>query len=567
MPVWAHSLKVRIFSILGVLAAMSAILAGIVAYSNAGSRANTEQLDATRSASARIEYINAIVYAVVMESRGVYMSDKPDVLDRYGKGMEKFLGDLKTAVADWEKVLAPQDRQAFDAFKAQADRFITLRNELVVAGRAKGNGAAREIGDNDANRNTRKAFNDAINTLAKIYRDRADQLYRDIDAAEKRDSALVLAILTIVLGTMIFSVIFVSRAVVRPIETMTQAMQQLADGDMSAEVPTIKGRGEISRMAKALDVFKFALIERQQLEEQANKEVSARLAFDKRLDSMLESFRASAQSALDATSGHMEKLRSRSQTISGLAETAAEQATSTSAATEQTTHSARTVADAADALLVSTEEINTEVTSAATMVAKTTSTTEQSAQEISTLAAAAQKIGDIVGLIQSIAGQTNMLALNATIEAARAGEAGRGFAVVAQEVKQLAAQTSNATEEISKQVAEIQGSTANAVSSVRHIAETMREIDRLTATVSERVARQSTATRDISGHARTSVSGADALTASVSGVNHVVSETITNAGDLVMTSEDLFQSTTKLSEDLNHFLTTLRTGLTEKPAA
>lgn len=567
MPIWTHSLKVRIFSILGVLAAMAAILAGIVAYSNAGSRANTEQLDATRSASARIEYINALVYAVVMESRGVYMADKPDVLDRFGKGLEKFLGDLKTAVAEWEKTLAPQDRPAFDAFKVQADKFITLRQELVAAGRAKGNAAAREIGDNDANRNTRKAFNDAINALAKIYRDRADQLYRDIDMAEKRDSALVSVILAIVLGTMIFSIIFISRAVVRPIETMTQAMQQLADGDMSAEVPTIKGRGEISRMAKALDVFKFALIERQQLEEQANKDVSARLAFDKRLDQMLEGFRASAQSALDATSGHMEKLRSRSQTISGLAETAAQQATSTSTATEQTTHSARTVADAADALLVSTEEINTEVASAAAIVARTTTTTEQSAQEISTLAAAAQKIGDIVGLIQSIAGQTNMLALNATIEAARAGDAGRGFAVVAQEVKQLAAQTSNATEEISKQVAEIQGSTASAVSSVRHIAETMREIDRLTATVSELVARQSAATRDISGHARTSASGADTLTASVSGVNHVVSEAITNAGDLVATSEDLFQSTTKLSEDLNHFLATLRTGLSEKPAA
>ncbi|MFZ5734799.1 MAG: HAMP domain-containing protein, partial [Pseudomonadota bacterium] len=410
MPIWTESLKVRIYSILGVLAAMSAILAGIVAYSNSGSRANTEQLDATRSASARIEYINALVYAIVMESRGVYMSDKPDVLDRYAKGMEKFLGDLNVAVAEWEKTLAPADRTAFDAFKAQADKFVALRKELIAAGRAKGNGAAREIGDNEANRNTRKAFNDAINALAKIYRGRADQLYRDIDAAEKRDSALVATILAIVLGTMIFSIIFISRAVVRPIGTMTQSMQQLADGDMSAEVPAINGRGEISRMAKALEVFKFALIERQQLEEKANSEVAARLAFDKRLDHMLESFKASAQSALDATAEHMEKLRSRSQTISGLAETAAEQATSTSAATEQTSHSARTVADAADALLVSTEEINTEVASATAIVAKTTATTEQSAQEIAALAAAGQKIGDIVGLIQNIAGQTNMLA-------------------------------------------------------------------------------------------------------------------------------------------------------------
>ncbi len=567
MPAWTQSLKVRIYAIIGVLAAMSVMLAGVVAYTNIGSRANTEQLDATRSASARIEYINALVYAVVMDSRGVYMSDKADVLDRYAKGMEKFLGDLNTAVAGWEKTLAPSDRAAFDTFKVQSEKFVTLRNELAAAGRAKGNGAAREIGDNDANRNTRKAFNEAINTLAKIYRDRADQLYRDIDTAEKRDSAIVAAILLMMLATVAFSIVFLKRAVVRPIDVMTHSMQQLADGDMDAEVPTIKGRDEISRMAKALGVFKFALIERQQLEQQAHEEAAARTTFDKRLDGMLESFKSSAQSALDSTSQHMEKLRSRSQTISGLAETAAKQATSTSAATERTSRSAQTVADAAGALLASTEEINTEVANAATIIARTSTTTEQSAQEIATLAAAGQKIGDIVGLIQNIAGQTNMLALNATIEAARAGDAGRGFAVVAQEVKQLAAQTSSATEEISKQVAEIQGSTASAVSSVRHIAETMREIDRLTATISELIARQSDATRDISEHARTSASGADALTANVSGVNDVVSETIANAGDLVTTSEDLFKSTNKLSEDLNQFLATLRTGLTKQSAA
>lgn len=566
MPRWTQSLAVRIFAIVGVLTAVSTALAILVIYSNIAGRTRTEQLDVARMNTARVEKLNALVYAVVMESRGVYMSDKPDVLEKYAKGMEKFLGEMAHVVNDWEATVTDSDRAAFAVFKTNFHQFDTLRRELANAGRAKGMMAAREIGDNDANRSTRKKFNASIDNLAKIYRDHANQLYRNIDSANRRNLMTVGGALLVVLATTILGFLFISRSITRPVGAMTQAMQQLADGDLDARVPNGTGHDEISRMADALGVFKTNMIERQRLEGLAKDDAAARTAFDQRLDTLLDGFKSSAQNVLDTSADHMAKLRDGSQALAGLAESASEKASSTTNATETTAHNVQTVAQAAEALLTSTEEIHTQVSNAAEIVAQTASSTETSAQEIASLAAAGQKIGDIVGLIQTIAAQTNMLALNATIEAARAGDAGRGFAVVAQEVKQLAAQTSNATEEISKQVAEIQNSTAGAVTSVRNIAERMHDVDELTKSISDLVARQSVATREISAHAQASASGTEALTSNVAGVHRVVSETTANASEVLATSEDLFRSNTRLADDLNGFLHTLRTGLLDRHA-
>ena len=117
--------------------------------------------------------------------------------------------------------------------------------------------------------------------------------------------------------------------------------------------------------------------------------------------------------------------------------------------------------------------------------------------QIGALANAAQKIGDVVKLIQDIAGQTNLLALNATIEAARAGETGRGFAVVASEVKSLAVQTAKATEEIASQIAGVQTSTWTAVYAIGRIADRMQEINTHTAAVAAAVQQQNAATGEI----------------------------------------------------------------------
>ena len=157
----------------------------------------------------------------------------------------------------------------------------------------------------------------------------------------------------------------------------------------------------------------------------------------------------------------------------------------------------KTAAGAADELSNSIAEIARQITQTNTVVHMAVEEAQSTDGEMTTLTATAQKIGDIVKLIQTIAGQTNLLALNATIEAARAGEAGRGFAVVASEVKSLAVQTAKATEAIVGQILAVQGSTTSAVESIRRITQRMQEIEHYTSGVAAAVEQQSAATRNI----------------------------------------------------------------------
>src|SRR6185503_11951280 len=123
------------------------------------------------------------------------------------------------------------------------------------------------------------------------------------------------------------------------------------------------------------------------------------------------------------------------------------------------------------------------------------------------LSSAAETIGDVVKLINAIAGQTNLLALNATIEAARAGEAGRGFAVVAAEVKNLADQTGKATGEISSQVAAIQASSVDAVKAIQSINVTIAEINEIASSIASAVEEQSAATQEIARNVQNAAVG------------------------------------------------------------
>jgi methyl-accepting chemotaxis protein len=174
------------------------------------------------------------------------------------------------------------------------------------------------------------------------------------------------------------------------------------------------------------------------------------------------------------------------------------------------------------------------------------------------LSQAATRIGDVVELINTIAGQTNLLALNATIEAARAGEAGRGFAVVASEVKALAEQTAKATGEISHQIASIQSATRDSVAAIKEISGTIGRISEISSTIASAVEEQGAATQEISRNIQQAAQGTQQVATNITAVHRGASETGTASSQVLASAQTLSNDSARLKTEVDKFMTTVR---------
>jgi methyl-accepting chemotaxis protein len=278
------------------------------------------------------------------------------------------------------------------------------------------------------------------------------------------------------------------------------------------------------------------------------------------VDAAIDAFRVSSKEILAHVSREAGGMRDSAQGMTGVASNASQQSVSAAAAAEETATNVQTVAAAAEELGSSIQEIGRQVEQATRAVRAAGSTTERSATEIEGLSSAGQRIGAVVDLIQAIAAQTNLLALNATIEAARAGEAGRGFAVVASEVKNLAAQTAKATEEIAQQVAGIQTSTKSAVDAVKEIAAAMRQIDEVTTTIASAVEEQGAATKEITQNVHMAATGTQTLASNISTVNGAIDEAHRSAEQVLAASGNVVEQASQMAQEVETFFLRLRSG-------
>ena len=223
-------------------------------------------------------------------------------------------------------------------------------------------------------------------------------------------------------------------------------------------------------------------------------------------------------------------------------------------ASNEASTNVETAAYAADELNSSIGEIGRQLTTTATIVRDAVTEARDTNERIAALAQAAQKIGDVIKLIRAIAGQTNLLALNATIEAARAGEAGKGFAVVAAEVKSLAVQTAQATEDISALIKSVQAATGGAVDAIGRIASRMQEIDSCATAVSTSVEQQSAATQEISQNVTSAADGAKLVVSVLADVAGAAGETRRSAEDVLTASEAVEAAAAELQHEVEGFL-------------
>jgi methyl-accepting chemotaxis protein len=252
------------------------------------------------------------------------------------------------------------------------------------------------------------------------------------------------------------------------------------------------------------------------------------------------------------------ELEGDSEAMAAAAEETSRQSTAVAAASEEATTNVQTVASAAEELSASIAEISRQVARSTASTTRAVSDAQQTDVQIKGLAEAAQRIGDVVKLINDIAGQTNLLALNATIEAARAGEAGKGFAVVASEVKSLANQTAKATEEISSKIAEMQAATTQSVQAVQTIGQTIGEINEVSATIASAVEEQGAATQEIARNVQQAAAGTAEVSANVSGISQAAADTGQVATRVNGASQKIGKEVGTLRTEVEKFLATMK---------
>ena len=553
------SLAARLYSIFVLFAVLTAAIAILSDYNSRRGADLTDAIERANSAAINVERVNSLVYAVVMESRGVYMSTDPAAVKKFGDGLLKFNGQILDVVRKWEGIVQADDAEQFATFKKRIEQFVDFRKELVRRAYEISPAAGREWGDNDANRTVRAALNKDLEALSRVYAQRAQRISADTEFNRTLSFVLTclggLALVLVVVG-----VVIIARSIARPLSAITATIKRVAEGEDHVEVPHSERGDEVGALARAIRIFQEAMQGNRNLNAQVSEEARAREERSRHTENAVEAFRRAIGSLVRAVDDNASAMRRTAETISRVTSDANARADAATGLTSQASGNVSAVAGATEELSASVQEIGRQVRQSATAVEQTGLRAEKSIAEIESLAAATQRIDGVLTLIQAIAEQTNLLALNATIEAARAGDAGRGFAVVAHEVKALAGQTAKATEEISQNVALIQASTRSAVEAVREIGSAVRGINDITSTIAGAVGQQDAATREISANAQSAAQGNQTLVANISSLRDAIGETSTAAASVLSASSGLAATAQTLSAEVEQFFHNLRAG-------
>ncbi|MBR0841504.1 HAMP domain-containing protein [Bradyrhizobium liaoningense] len=553
------TLATKLYAIFALFALLTAAIAMLSDYNSRRSADLTSAIETANAAALNVERVNSLVYAVVMESRGVYMSTDPKVVKKYGDGLLKFNDQILDVVKGWAGIVKADDAEQFATFKKRIEQFVDFRRELVRRANEISPPAGREWGDNDANRTVRSALNKDLEALSKVYAGRAREIAQQTET--NRTLSFVLTCLGgLALALVVVGIVIIARSIARPLAAITATIKQVADGAEDVVVPHSDRADEIGALARAIQVFQEAMGRNRNLASQVSQDSAAREQRARHIEQSVEAFREAIGAIMRGLGDNASVMRETAQTITRVTADANSRAGTAANATEQASHNVTAVASAAEELSASVEEIGRQVKQSAGAVEQTGQRTEKSISEIESLAAATQRIDGVLSLIQAIAEQTNLLALNATIEAARAGDAGRGFAVVAHEVKALAGQTAKATAEIGENVSMIQASTRNAVDAVREIGGAVREINEVTSAIAGAIGQQDQATREISSNAQSAAQGNETLVANITSLRDAIGETDTAAASVLTAASSLTETADTLSREVEKFFRNLRSG-------
>ncbi len=432
-------------------------------------------------------------------------------------------------------------------------RFLAVNDEVVKTEQLKADIGARAL--KSAGEAT-ELMETAVSTAQENNRAAKEQVSAQVAWANRLNVGMAIVVMGSLIGAMAFSFL----GVARPMTRLNGALGEMAGGNLNVVIPGASRGDEIGDLAKTVTVI------RENAEQKARDEVKAKLKQDEILAGqrrvemvrLADQFEGAVSEIVETVSSASTELEASASTLTATAERSQELTTMVAAASEEAATNVQSVASSTEEMASSITEISRQVQESARMAGEAVEQARTTNSRVGELSKAAARIGDVVELINTIAGQTNLLALNATIEAARAGEAGRGFAVVASEVKALAEQTAKATGEIGQQISGIQAATQESVNAIKEISGTIEKLSEISSTIAAAVEEQGAATQEISRNVQQAAHGTQQVSSHITDVQRGASETGSASSQVLAAAQSLSGDSKRLKLEVGKFLNSVR---------
>ena len=546
------------FRILAVLSAMLALACGLAFYGIRGVSSTGDLV--VRLYDGPLMGINhaRAAHAALNEARLILQQSESGSASK--EAVAKFETLVHSIFEDLDVVRDRVPAADVNATREQAERKVRDWSDAALKILKPSAGGLTELPTNFARA---KLGNDAAASLDDLVEMVAAFGYEFRNQAEVEVNNARMTMMAASGGGLVFGLLFAvffAFSLSRPISALAKSMLELADGNFDVVLPGLSRKDEVGHVARAVERFKALA------EENARREADAKNAQDQRaaeqrkseMRRIADGFEAVVGEIVETVSSTSGELEHSAGTLTRSAERSTELSTTVAAASEVASTNVQSVASATEQLSSSINEISRQVQESARVASEAVGQARLTTERVSELSKAATRIGDVVELINTIAGQTNLLALNATIEAARAGEAGRGFAVVASEVKALAEQTAKATGEIGQQITGIQSATQVSVSAIRDISGTIEKLSEISSTIAAAVEEQGAATQEIARNVQRAAVGTQEVSSNIIDVQRGASETGSASSMVLSAAQVLSSDSGRLKNEVGKFLASVR---------